>query len=283
MSTLGAEPLDDNGKSLVGYDATNHASAVPQILTTSVDSVTGARYGTMAVTATFPTDQGVNLDKVGNALITLGQNTMANSLPVTIANNQGAIGSAVIQAVAGTALAADQTNSELRTSLYGKNSTAGDTPILVDSGGRQYVIQTIGGNILSATNAEPNISNIQQFILNGTSWSASTGIVSAVASQAGQWFVTSGNTKNILIYSVRLTYTNANQYAQFQYITASDAVITGAGTTSVSSALNLKGGGAAPASTWSMNYNAAGTATGNPLDFLSLALNQTVEFVTPGT
>jgi len=46
----------------------------------------------------------------------------------------------IIQAVGGTALAADQSNTELRTSIYGKNSTAGDTPILLGSAG-QVAIQ----------------------------------------------------------------------------------------------------------------------------------------------
>lgn len=45
----------------------------------------------------------------------------------------------IIEAVAGTALAADQTNSELRVSAYGKQTTAGDTPLLVDASGRLYV------------------------------------------------------------------------------------------------------------------------------------------------
>src|SRR5205807_1448397 len=46
---------------------------------------------------------------------------------------------ALLQAVAGTALAADQSNTILRNSMYGKNSTAGDTAIAVDSIGRQLV------------------------------------------------------------------------------------------------------------------------------------------------
>lgn len=49
------------------------------------------------------------------------------------------IGSTTIQATSGTALVADQSNTELRASIYGKNSTAGDTPLLVDSTGRLLV------------------------------------------------------------------------------------------------------------------------------------------------
>lgn len=46
---------------------------------------------------------------------------------------------ATIQAVTGTSLAADVSNTELRTSVYGKSSAAGDTPILLDSTGRVLV------------------------------------------------------------------------------------------------------------------------------------------------
>lgn len=49
------------------------------------------------------------------------------------------IGSTTIQATSGTALLADQSNTELRASIYGKNSTAGDTPLLVDSTGRLLI------------------------------------------------------------------------------------------------------------------------------------------------
>lgn len=52
---------------------------------------------------------------------------------------QGTV-TAIMQAVAGTALSADQNNTELRTSMYGKSSTAGDTALHVNSSGDQYVL-----------------------------------------------------------------------------------------------------------------------------------------------
>lgn len=59
----------------------------------------------------------------------------ANGNPLTSSNPLGV----TIQATAGTALLADQTNSELRVSNYGKNSTAGDTAFLLDAIGRVLV------------------------------------------------------------------------------------------------------------------------------------------------
>lgn len=53
---------------------------------------------------------------------------------------------ATIQAVTGTSLAADVSNTELRTSIYGKATAAGDTPLLVDSSGRVL----IGGGSVAA-------------------------------------------------------------------------------------------------------------------------------------
>lgn len=48
---------------------------------------------------------------------------------------------ALLQAVQGTALLADQSNTELRTSIYGKHTTAGDTAFNLDSSGNPSVNQ----------------------------------------------------------------------------------------------------------------------------------------------
>ncbi len=71
----------------------------------------------------------VNLrDASANQL--LGSKTSANSLPVVIASDQGAV---AIGVASGTALAADQTNTILRTSLYVKKSAAADTDLALGS------------------------------------------------------------------------------------------------------------------------------------------------------
>jgi hypothetical protein len=54
---------------------------------------------------------------------------------------------ATIQAVTGTSLVADQTNSELRVSLYGKHTTAGDTALNMDASGNAGVnVQNANSN-----------------------------------------------------------------------------------------------------------------------------------------
>lgn len=73
---IGAEPLDDSGRPIAGWDSTNHRPAVPQITSTSVDS-TGVVYGTMNVNATVPAvaNQRVNAqagDFVDGAIATIG-------------------------------------------------------------------------------------------------------------------------------------------------------------------------------------------------------------------
>lgn len=59
-----------------------------------------------------------------------------------LAAGTAVIGSVMLQAVSGTALGADVSNTELKVSGYGKNSAAGDTPIKVSSLGE---VQTLSG------------------------------------------------------------------------------------------------------------------------------------------
>src|SRR5262249_30882018 len=71
----------------------------------------------------------------------------------------------IIQAVAGTALAADVSNSELRASLYGKNSAAGDTAGGGDSSNRgKILIDSINAS-LSQANRVPVSNAAQQGLL----------------------------------------------------------------------------------------------------------------------
>jgi len=85
-----------------------------------------------------------NLTQVNGSSISLGRTTKSASLPVTMASDQdninvavnaalpagsAVIGSTTIQATSGTALVADQSNTELRVSNYVKTTTAGDTAL----------------------------------------------------------------------------------------------------------------------------------------------------------
>ena len=145
-----------------------------------------------------------------------------------------------------------------------------------------FVAQSQNGAVLSATNPEINISNIQQLILNGAAFNYSTGKIAAAVNMAGQFWVPASSSKNVLIWSVRTGYSNANQSEQFDYITAQDTNIT-AGTNASANVLNLKGGGAAPASGATLYYN-GGVAgpSGTPLDFLPTPFTTNVELLSPG-
>ncbi|HLG75065.1 MAG TPA: hypothetical protein VKX46_01550, partial [Ktedonobacteraceae bacterium] len=156
----------------------------------------------------------------------------------------------------------------------------------VDSNLALWVAQTLGGAVLSDTNPEPNISNIQQMILNGKSFSCSTDFVTAAAGMAGEFFIPNTNAKNIIIWSVRVAYTNATQFAYVRYITAVDATID-AGTSVIGNALNLKGGGAAPASGATFKYASgvavpAISASSLPIGGDNTAPNATSELFAPG-
>lgn len=263
------------GSFTAGYDPVAHTTGVAlRVANIQTDtSVTpNVTYGDLGVDVTVsisPTaNQRVNAqsgDFVAGSVVDLATLLTLSGTPTDANTVNSFMGRLTKVRDLLSAFGLDNTDRQ-KVSLYGKNAANADTTVLVDASGR--VITS---------------DQVRAAILSGTAFSVSTGMVAAVASQAGQWFVTSGNTKNILITSVRITYTNANQYGQFMYLTASDAVITGAGTTSVSTALNLKGGGSAPASTWSMNYNAAASATGTALDFFGISLSTSVELIPTGS
>lgn len=84
---IGAEPLDDNGRPIVGWDSSNHRPAVPQITSTSVDPA-GVVYGTMNVNATVPAvaNQRVSAqvgDFVDGAIATIGAQSDTSALSDT--------------------------------------------------------------------------------------------------------------------------------------------------------------------------------------------------------
>jgi hypothetical protein len=72
----------------------------------------------------------VKKSAVGDTALTLGSTTSANSVPVVVASDQGAV---AIGVVSGTALTADQSNTILKSSLYVKKATAGDTALALGS------------------------------------------------------------------------------------------------------------------------------------------------------
>jgi len=73
MSGIGANPFDDNNHEILGWDATNHAPAVPQITTTSVDAA-GVRYGSLSIA-------GVGVDTSASGTVTNDNDTVSVVLP----------------------------------------------------------------------------------------------------------------------------------------------------------------------------------------------------------
>ena len=142
----------------------------------------------------------------------------------------------------------------------------------------------IQGMALDALGNLGNISNVQRLILSGQGFTATTGKVTAAANMAAQFWVPNTSTKNVLLWSVRSGYSNANQSAQLAYLTAQDANITGAGNTNDSANfLNLKAGGAASASGATLIHNGGiATTSGTPLDFVPTPFTGDTEYLSPG-
>ena len=128
----------------------------------SAAALTSGQEGTVRVTNNRAIH--VNLrDASANQL--LGSKTSANSLPVVIASDQGAV---AIGVASGTALVADQTNTILRTSLFVKKAANADTVLALGSA--------------TSANSLPVVVASDQ------------GAISVA--QSGTWTVQPGNTQN---------------------------------------------------------------------------------------
>lgn len=158
--------------------------------------------------------------------------------------------------------------------------------LALDSYGALKVAQMLSGAALSDINPEINISNIQQMILNGKAFSCCTGQQGGTANAAASFFVPSSSTKNVLIWSVRVMYSNTSQLNDFRWLTADDSNIT-AGTSVASNVLNMKAGGPAPASGFAMHWALGVTAPAIsastlPLDETLNPANSSAELLSAG-
>lgn len=150
--------------------------------------------------------------------------------------------------------------------------------LALDASGKLLVAQTLGGAALSATNPEPNISNIQQLILQGQGFTGTTGKqTAAAAAQVGAALFAGSLAKTVLIYSARV-YVSANANVQINAWTANDAALTSA---VALAAANDKLGGPAPLA--AMTYiDAAVVASGTEHDFTDVNSNVIAELMQPG-
>ena len=179
--------------------------------------------------------------------------------------------------IGGQAPKLDNTN-ELGVSLYGKNAAAGDTAVLVDSGGRVYVSQTLGGNVISGTNPEPNIAQIQQEIINGAGFCATSGKqTSGGAIITGlSIFNPNASGKTLYIYSIKVAEAGSNTHSLQVGITSDPALANAATVT------NRKNGGGTSVAN-ATYLNAATTfSTGSVAEVDSISGNTTGQFLEPG-
>jgi len=148
------------------------------------------------------------------------------------------------------------------------------------------VSQIVGSGPITAANPEINISNMQQFILNGQHFVVSSGKQSAGINAAAQFLVTNAGAKNVVIDSIQIGYTNAANIHQVQLISASDANITGGTGAASPTAKNLGFAATTPQAQTSFTYCTAiansGVATGSPLAEPAVPINQTIEVLMNG-
>ncbi len=153
------------------WDSTNHLfhQNVKQVGGTAIDTNSGNKSaGTVRVvlatdqpaltnkllvtpdSVALPANQSVDVSRMNGVATAMGNGVSGTGVQrvtiasdstgqVALASGSNVIGSTTIQTTSGTALVADQSNTELRVSNYGKSSTAGDTAILVDSTGRVLI------------------------------------------------------------------------------------------------------------------------------------------------
>jgi hypothetical protein len=167
--------------------------------------------------------------------------------------------------------------NELRVSNYGKNASAGDTPILLDAAGRLQV------NIAQWNGAAPGVSNplfvrqqLTEWLSNGQGFSATTGKQTSTASATTglSLFNPTTSSKTLIVFSARVAEA-ASSWHQMN-LTSSDPALGTA-----LSAVNLRAGGPASVASLSMS-NANVTPAGTQIDTLLLVSNSTIEFLNNG-
>jgi len=184
---------------------------------------------------------------------------------------------ALLQVVSGTALVADQTNSILRTSLYGKNAVAADTALGLDSSGR------VQDNIAQWAGAAPSVNNpvitedqIRGWINNGQGFSGSTGKLTGVSGTLGlSIFNPNASGKTLIVYSISVIQ-GQTHFDQINYTTSDPALGTAV------TAVNLKAGSGTASVTTCSSANTTVVPAGTLVDATGGLNAQLTQIVTPG-
>ena len=165
-------------------------------------------------------------------------------------------------------------NGNLGSSLYGKNASAGDTSIAVDSSGRLQTASYIGGAAVGNTNPYPTYDQVDALIAAGQGYVAVAKISTTNASNAGlAIFNPASSGKNALIYRATQVLNGGNVTTELRNNTADFALGT-----SVTPA-NLKAGGAAGVVTSSSAASGATGGVGTLLGGLQSGSNVSLELL----
>jgi hypothetical protein len=223
-------------------------------------------------------DGSINAKSAAGTALAGGVNVVDSAGTNKLTVDSGGRITSIIQAVAGTALAADQSNSELRMSMYGKNSTAGDTPFLLDSSGRPMA------NIAQWNGSAPSVSNpvitedqIRAWIANGQGFSATTGKLTAAGSITGGLSVFNPNAsgKTLLIFSIRFMIGN-NCFNMINFTTSDPALGTSV------SAVNMKAANGTSSVATCSSSNTNVTPAGTTFDMVGAGSNTNVQVLANG-
>jgi hypothetical protein len=164
--------------------------------------------------------------------------------------------------------------SRLQTSLYGKNSAAGDTALQLNSDGSQYMdARRVLGSTLSASNPFITEDNIRNWTRNGQAFYASTEeYTPANANNAFSLFNPVASGKTFLLYSMNLQYATGEQFLRLRVTNTNPSFAN----TLSSANFNLgnANAGSATASVASVTYATAAT-TAPALSAASLAYGVT--------
>lgn len=144
-----------------------------------------------------------------------------------------------------------------------------------------FVAQTLGGSVLSGLNPEPNISNIQQLILNAQGFTATSGQqpVATAGNFPCSFFTPTAATKNRLLYSIVVGQSNTGT-VELSEITSDPAYGT-----NPSYFNNFGGGAASSLGTPDIGFTTTtqtAPAANVLMKSLRCAANQSIELLTGG-
>lgn len=281
----------------LGVDVTVTVAAITNDGTFAKE--TGGNLATL-VTQTTGLATQTTLAQVKTDLDTLVTNT-ADLLAdgdnlATIATNTTGVATAANQATANTSLASVVSNTANNTNI----GASGDAAVVGDNAGSlsaklrgltkilndiwDSVNHLFHANIKQWNGAVPSVSNpvitedqIRAWIIAGQGYQASTGkLTAAAATQAFSVFVPNTLTKNILIYSLKIGYSNASTMHDVRVVTTDPAFANNA------TISNSKQGGAATNGVTSTYATTTQTASGTVFDAPETGANTPVDSFTGG-